>query len=314
VKTTALALAAEVATSWFSLVEQRGQLALLDQQVENNARVLDLITLRFRRGQVGAADVLRQRQLLERNRGERAQVEELLELREHQLAVLLGAAPGHESFEAQAQLPEVSALPETGLPSALLERRPDVQRAFARVLAADRRAAAALADRYPRLELSYVLRMSAADLGDVMDTWLASFTANVVGPLFDAGLRDSEVDRNRALLSERIHDYGQVVLTALREVEDALAQQRHRRELLSALQAQLTLSEQTLNRVRDRYLKGTVGYLDVLSATLTQQGLERDQLRARAELLGLRIALHRALAGGFELPEPALAVPKESRS
>ncbi len=303
----AIALSARVAGGWYEVVAQSRQLALLEAQIDTNQEILQLATMRFRTGQAGAADVLRQRQLVEQRRGERAQVAARARVAAHALAVLLGRAPSEVSLPDPESLPLPGPLPEAGLPAELLERRPDVRGAYLGALAADRRVAAARADRYPRLSLSASPGFDAEQLADLLDNWMAGLTANLVAPLFDGGRRTAEVDRTRALLSERIHTYGQVVLVAFREVEDALAQEREQRVLLGSLETQLVLAGQTLERLRDRYVKGAAAYLDVLDALSSQQTLERSLVTARQELLGFRIDLHQALAGGFLLDPPELA-------
>ena len=307
VSAAAIALSGQVAAQWYAVVEQALQLALLDAQLRTNEKVLQLVTMRFRTGQAGAADVLRQRQLVEQRRGEREQVEAQAQVAVHALAVLLGRPPVEVVLPPADTLPVPGALPETGLPAELLDRRPDVRRAYLHVLAADRSAAAARADRYPRVSLTASPRFSAEELADLLDNWMAGLAANLVAPLFDGGSRRAEVDRTRAVLSERIHTYGQVILTAIQEVEDALVQERQQRSLIASLESQLTLAHQTLERLSDRYIKGATAYLDVLAALSSQQAVERSLVTARSELLGFRIALHRALAGGFALEPPALA-------
>ncbi|MGH0033875.1 MAG: efflux transporter outer membrane subunit [Myxococcota bacterium] len=311
VRAAAIALAGEVATQWYAFVEQTRQLGLLDEQIRTNEAVLTLVTMSFRAGQAGAADVLRQRQLVEQRRGERERVAAQAEVAVHALAVLLGRPPMELALPAAEALPVPGPVPETGLPSALLERRPDVRSAYLAVLATDRRLAAARADRYPRLSLSASAAYNASELADILDNWMAGLAASLVAPLFDAGRRQAEVERTRAALSERIHTYGQVILDSLQEVEDALVQERQQRRLIESLETQLTLARQTLARLRDRYVKGATDYLDVLAALSSQQELERSVVTARRELLDFRIALHRALAGGFPLETPALAMLDE---
>jgi len=309
VRFAAIALAGEVASQWYGLVEQSRQLALLEAQIRTNEDVLQLVTMRFRAGQAGAADVLRQRQLVEQRRGERERVEAQAQVAVHALAVLLGRPPVEVALPPAEALPVPGEVPEPGLPSELLERRPDVRRAYLDVLAADRRLAAARADRLPRLSLSASSAFTSSDFADVLDNWMAAVAAGLVAPVLDGGRRRAEVDRTRAVLSERIHAYGQVILTSLQEVEDALAQERQQRRLIESLEAQLELARQTLERLGDRYLKGATAYLDVLDALASQQTLERSLVTARRELLEFRIDLHRAVAGGFPLEPPALATP-----
>ena len=204
----AMTLSAEVTGTWYTLVEQRGHLRLLDEQIETNEKYLDIVTLKFRRGQVSATDVLQQRQLVESARGERILVESRAEVLEHQLAVLLGQAPGSVLITVRGELPELPPLPHAGVPAQWIRRRPDVRAAELRVQAADRRVAAAVADRFPRLSLSVRAETSAERIHDLFDNWLAGLAANVVAPLFDGGLRRAEIERTRAAVSEQLDSYG----------------------------------------------------------------------------------------------------------
>ncbi len=225
----------------------------------------------------------------------------------HALAVLLGRAPEALVLDVPQVLPMPGEIPATGLPAALLERRPDVQRAYLAVLAADRDLHVARMDRLPRLALTSSPQFTSEVLADLVDNWLVGLAANLTAPLFDAGRRRAEVDRVEGVVSERIHGYGQVVLTSLREVEDALVLERQQRRVIESLEAQLELARDTFDRLRDRYIKGGADYLDVLGALASQQTLERDLLASGRGLLDVRIALHRALAGGFSLGAPDAA-------
>lgn len=307
VETAAITLSAEIAAAWFELVEQRRQLDVVDRQIETNERVLELLGVRYRAGQVQASDVLRQRQLLEATRGELPALEARAAVLGHLVAALVGAAPGALALPAARSLPALPPLPATGLPAAVVGRRPDVARAFAEVLAADRRLDAAKADRYPRLLLSGGAAFAAEDLRDLFDNWIATFSANLIAPLVDGGRRQAEVDRVRATVSERVNVYGQTLLTALREVEDALVREHWQRRRIELLERELATSNAVVGRIRDQYLFGASGYLDVLEALATNQSLQRRVETAHRELLAIRIDLHRAVAGTLPLERPAPA-------
>jgi len=98
----------------------------------------------------------------------------------------------------------------------------------------------------------------------------------------------------------------------LGEVEDALEQERRQREFIVSVDKQLDLSQRTIARLKDRYLYGTVNYIDILQSLVSQQALERSQLQARRDLLQIRIDLCRALASGWELPQPEPATLKKA--
>ena len=287
-------------------MEQYGQLALVSSQLETNTRVLELITLRFRRGKVGATDVLQQRQLAESNRGELANVKSLIGVLEHQLAILLGATPDSRVSEPQDELISLPPLPVTGIPAALVQRRPDLRQGFYRLQAADQRTAAAVAERFPRINLLGSSDSTASDADDLFDNWLSNLTANLVTPVIDGGRRRAEVDRTRAVTEQSLSDYRQQLIDALGEVEDALLREQQQRAFIDSLDKQLVLSKQVIGRVRDSYLYGAVDYLRVLDVLLTDQNLERTRLTAQRELIDNRIALCRALAGGWTLERPVV--------
>jgi len=308
----AITVSAEVANTWYKIVEQRGHIKLLDEQVGTNQDYLELVTLRFRRGKVSASDVLQQRQLVESKRAEKVLAESDLAVLGHQLAVLVGQSPDQAVAGPGDVLPNLPAVPRTGLPSRLLQRRPDVRRAYLHVQAADQRVAAAVADRFPRISLSARAETWDARVRDLFDNWLANMAANLSAPLLDGGERAAEVDRTRAQASERLHAYGQVVLESLREVEDALAQERQQRRFLASVRRQLALSAKVLSLTRESYAKGTMDYLRVLAALRSHQGLQRTVLQGHRALIQFRINLYRALAGDWPLArgEAASAEPR----
>lgn len=308
----AITLIAQLAETWYALVAQHGQVDLLRRQLRTNEEVLGLVTQRFRRGTVGAADVLRQRQLVESTRGNLATAESLAAVRAHQLAVLAGQPPTATIAPRQTALAVLPPLPATGVPTDLLQRRPDLRQAQASVLAADRRLASAIANQFPRIGLTASAETSAEDVRDLFNNWLATLAANLVAPVFDAGTRRAEVRRNRAVVSERLNTYHQTVLVSLAEVEDALVQEQKQRDFLTSLEKQLELSHRIIERIRDSYVKGAVDYLNVLEALLTQQTLQRTHLQARQQLIAYRLDLYRALAGGWELARPPLATVRSA--
>ncbi len=300
-KAMAISLSAEVASTWYQLVERRAQLGLLGRQDETNRQMLDLVTIRFRSGQATAADLLQQSQLVESNRGDQIELKAQIELLQHQLAVLQGQVPGTASAPTADELIVLPPLPRTGLPAELVQRRPDVRSAFAQLHAADRRVAAAIADRFPRLSLAARGSTSAPDMRDLFSNWLVNLSANLLGPIFDGGQRKAEVALARATLQDAFHQYGQTMLIALKEVEDALTRERSAREGLDSLERQLEFSAQVIERTRDSYSKGAESFMRVLDTMLRHQALERAKISSQLNLVQYRIGLCRALAGGWPL-------------
>lgn len=312
----AITLSGEIARTWYTLIEQRGQLALLESQMATNEQVLKLVTMRFRQGVAVAADVLRQRQLVEQTRGNTMDVRAQIGTLSNQLAILLGQPPTTLEFPDDRQLVPLPPLPSTGLPIELVQRRPDVQAVFYQVQAADVRIAAAIADRFPRIDLAGSLNtnLSATLIGGAFATtpaglfasWLGTVSSQIFLPIIDAGARRAEVARTRAALSEMLHNYEATVLQAFQEVEDALVRETQQREKALSLEEQLEMATQVIERLRSRYLHGSTTYLDVLNALTSQQELERQILTARRTMIEFRIDLAKALAGGWDMTKPEL--------
>jgi len=303
----AITVTAEIAKAWYQLIEQEGQLKLLDEQVKTNEKYLEVITLKFRRGQVSATDVLQQQQLVQSTKSERVLVESAIKVLEHQLAILLARPPKSLAVKVPQKLPQLPPLPRTGLPAAWIRRRPDVRAAEIRVQASDQRVAAAIADQYPQLGLAITAETTAEKLRNLFDNWMASIAASLAAPLFDAGLRRAEVERTRAVVSEQLNTYGQVVLTSLQEVEDALSQEAKQAEYLASLRRQLELSGQATDQTLVNYTKGTTDFTRYLTTLLSHQKLQRTHLQAERDLVLYRIDLYRALAGSWALPRPPRA-------
>jgi multidrug efflux system outer membrane protein len=305
VNTIAVTIPAEVARLWFAIVELKGQEILLDEQVAVGKQFLDLVELRFSEGLASAVDVYQQRQQLAATRTQRPLVKAQLELLEHQLAVLLGQPPLMSVADTQGTLPMLRPLPETGVPADLLKRRPDIRAAELRVIAADYRVAAAVADRLPAIRLTGNVGYQANRSSDLFDGDVWTIATNLVAPIIDGGRRAAEVDRTKAVVDELLTAYGQALLVAFQEVEDALAQERNQHDYLGLLQKQVELARQTLDAAQARYVNGQGDYLPVLTALQSRQRLERAYLTAQRDLIISRIQLCRALGGSWTQETPA---------
>jgi len=295
--TAAMSVAAEVTQRWVEIISQRMQKQLLEKQLQNNNTYLELVDLRFRKAMVSALDVYQQRQVVERVKAEIPLVEAQEQLRLHELALLMGKPPRAWPQISRDELPFPAQIPAIGLPADLLANRPDVRAAGVRLRAADWQVAAARANRLPSLRLSGQASYGADQLHLLFDNWLLSLAANLAAPLFDGKRRVAEVDRTKAVVDERLLAYRRTVLTAIKEVEDALIQEEKQREHIKALKQQIETARKALNEAGERYLKGLNDYLPVLTQLLSVQNLERDLIRRQAELIIDRVSLFRALGG-----------------
>jgi NodT family efflux transporter outer membrane factor (OMF) lipoprotein len=295
----AITLAANVATRWIGIVSQRMQKQLLERQLAANQTLVELVELRFRKALASALDVFQQRQLVAQSQAQIPLVEQSERQLLNEMALLLGRTP-LEVPEIRSQSLEIpDKVPETGIPVQLLSARPDIQAAMRRLELADWNVAAAKSDRLPSLSLTAGATYQADELNLLLDNWLINLAANLAAPLLDGGRRKAEVDRLTAVVDENLAAYRQTILTAVREVEDALVDEEKLQAHLRGLDAQLDAARNALNEARSRYRNGLIDYLPVLTQLLSVQNLERTIIQRKADLLVARVNLYRALGGSW---------------
>jgi NodT family efflux transporter outer membrane factor (OMF) lipoprotein len=292
----AQSLAASVCILWFQRAEQAAQLEVLARQQEANRQGLELVKSRNRRGQAGAADVLEQEQLVEANQGEIELASARLATLDNALAVLTARPPGSHRFATGTALPAPPAPPRSGVPAEWALGRPDLQAAAFALAAADARLAAAVADRFPRISLSGLLSSPASTWGGLFEAWLAELAGEFSAPLVDGGARRARIAAADARRGEALNLWGQAVLEALREVEDALVRENRQRAYVASLERQIELANQAVERVRAEWLRGNESYLRVLVAVRSAQTLELRLLAARRQLVEDWVSLCRSLA------------------
>ena len=298
-QTASVSIAAEVADRWVQLVSQRRQRQLLDEQLKNNLIFLELIELRFSKAMVSALDVYQQKQVVAGVRARIPLVEADIQLLQHEIAVLLGRPPGTDLALTALTMPETGPLPAVGLPADLLANRPDVRAAGMQLESSQWQVATARANRLPALSLAADAQYGANELDLLFDTWLLNLAANLSAPLWDGGRRAAEVDRTAAQMDEDLWAYRQTVLTAVKEVEDALVRETRQREYIGGLNSVMTAARRGLEEAIQRYRRGLSDYLPVLTQLIAVQDLERDILQQQEVLLRYRIGLYRALGGGW---------------
>lgn len=310
-----LRLSARVADQYYLAAEQRHQLRLTRRTVDAHAETLERVERRYREGLVPAVDLYQARQSLAAAKARLPVHEAGLARAEHALSVLLGRYPQQLESAEVVSLQSVPETFDTGLPSELLRRRPDVRAVFLRVKASDERTAAAIAERFPSLNLAAGAGRlkNAFSTGDITGTFW-EFSASLLQPLIDGGRRRAEVDRTRAEFAERLANYQQTALTAFREVEDALVANRTSRQRIDDLEDQVEASRASLRLATDRYLQGLSDYLPVLTSQTRLFEAQSQLLSARRQLIADRISLARALGGRWMASELSARLNDEHAS
>lgn len=293
-----ISIAGQLATTWTQWVAADQTVRLFEQELESFQTNLKLVELRFRQGIAVASDVLQQRQLVESAQGNLSLAISNRDVLQNSLSILVGQPPNKLNLTRE-QLPLLPPIPSTGIPSELLNRRPDVQQAWSQVLATDRSVAAAIANRFPQLSLRASFSDQTRDSDLLFDNWVRNLSVNLVAPLFDGGARSAEVERQRALLDQAVAQYQEAAINALADVDNALIQETRQREAVESFQRQLDLAEQSLKRLFAGYRNGSVDYLAILDAQQSTSQLRRNLVSAQQQLVGFRIALYRAISGSI---------------
>jgi len=293
-----LSLSAQLADLYYLAVESRAQLALTDRTIASFGDTVGRVEKRYRQGIATPLDLYQARESLAAARARRPQVEGTLARADHALAVLAGRYPAEAASGRVVALPAAPEAFPAGLPATLLTRRPDLRAALRRVEAADAEVAAALADRFPTVNLlaNYGRSSTAFATGAITGTFW-NVGADLLAPVFDGGRRRAEVRRNEAELRASLAAYQQAVLHAVQEVEDALSDNRTTEEEIVHLAEREAATAAALRLAWDRYQQGLSDYLPVLTAQQGHFDAERQLLAARRTLIAHRITLARALGG-----------------
>jgi len=225
---------------------------------------------------------------------------------EHAIAILVGEPPAGFSV---APVPLALAMPRipVGLPSTLLQRRPDVAAAERGAAAANARIGVAKAAMYPTLDLTGTYGSRAANIGDLFTapSRLWSIGAAAALPVFDAGLRRSQTDQAIAAYDEDVALYRQTVLTAFQEVEDNLAALRILEQEAAVQEEVVAAARRTVELTNNQYQAGVVSYINVIVAQTTLLANERSAAAVLGRRLTASVALVKALGGGWNATELA---------
>jgi outer membrane protein, multidrug efflux system len=300
-----LSIAALTTQTYFSLRALDAQIAATRATLTTRDETLAIVR---RRAEGGLASDLEVRQAEGAQSDAAFQMNELL--RERALAVhLLGTLTGRLDLAIEpgdlAHLP-LPALPPAGLPSALLERRPDIREAEQDLVAANAQIGVAKAQLFPTITLT-------GDFGGESKALAGLFTvpgriwalgAGLSAPIFEAGKLSALVDVQHARERQALAAYQKTIQTAFREVEDALTNVQRYAALEGNAQASVIAAREALRLANVRYDAGYTGFLDVLDSQRTLNVAELALIRSRQNLLSAVVDLMKALGGGWETHSP----------
>lgn len=299
--TARLSSQGELAVNYLSLRQQDAQKALLTSTIASYRRALDITQNRYNAGIVAKTDVLQAQTQLANAQADEVGLQRTRAQLEHAIAVLVGQAPGNFTLAPlPAFKPTVPDVP-VGVPSTLLQRRPDIAAAERRVANANEQIGVAKAAYYPSLSLNGSVGTGASRVTDLFNApaalWSIGLSAAQI--LFKGGALDARVDGATAAHAQAVARYRQVVLAAFQNVEDQLSASRI---LLAqqALRVQASgAADQVEQQALNRYTAGRASYLEVISAQTTALSARRAVVQATADRQTTAVALIQSLGGGW---------------
>jgi len=291
----------ELAVNYFSLRQSDAQAALLTSTIAAYQRALNIIQNRYTAGIAAKTDLLQAQTQLANGQADATGLQRQRAQFEHAIAVLVGDAPGNFALAAIADYQPVVPDVPVGVPSTLLQRRPDIAATERRAAAANTQIGIAQSAYYPKITLNASVGSGARGVADLFSAatsvWSLGLSAAQIA--FNAGATGARVDGAEAAQAQAVARYRQTVLAAFRDVEDQLSATRVL-QIQQALRQQASRSaDQLEQQVLNRYRSGQVSYTEVITAQTTALSARRAVVQANADRQTTAVALIQALGGGW---------------
>lgn len=296
-----LALTAEVAVDYFTLRALDQEFVIVNHSIELRQKSLELVSARVKSGTAADLDSARAETELATAEAEASALANRRTALQDALAVLLGeAAPSFAVETTDYRFYSLPVIP-SGLPSELLERRPDIAAAERSLAAANARIGVAKAAFFPAISLTGTAGYASNDIDHLFktDSRIWSFGPSLYLPVFQGGRNRANLARSHAAYDEAVAVFRQQVLVAFREVQDALTATRLLAEQATAQNRALASARRATSLAQIRYDAGYVSYLEVIDAQRTSLAVERASVQLTAQRFATSIALVKSLGGGW---------------
>lgn len=320
---TRVSLAAEAALAYVELRSLQARLQIARDNLELQTQTYQIADWRLQAGLASSLDAEQARADLAGTQAQIPALEASLAQAEHALAQLTGHTPASlreaawwPGLKQAVALPALPADIATGVPAQVLDQRPDLIAARDQVAAEAARLRVAEAARYPSLSISATLGRQAVSL-DALGSSAAttrSLLAQLTAPLFDAGRIRSQIEQQDAVLEAARLRYEATLLSALREVEDALVALRGNRQRQQSLQIAAGAAQNAALLARQQYASGLIDFQTVLVTQRAQLSAEDSLATARADGLSALVRLYKALGGGWTSMDPDAVPPAPASS
>lgn len=303
--TVALSLTGLVATNYLLLRSLEAQIVVSGDNLKSREASLALTKRRLEGGVASALDVHQAEVARANLNAQLAELSRLKSLSLHQLSVLTGdlnlSVTGLNTKVVDINALPIPPTPPAGLPSSLLESRPDIKQAEALMIAANANIGVAKAALYPTISLTASLGGESMELSDILKSSARIWTGglNLYLPIFDSGKLNAKVDQASAKQKQALANYEGAIQNAFREVNDALVNLRQYTEREAALKQSQDAANKALEISENRYKSGYTAYLDVLDAQRVYNDSGLAYIQSRQARLIATVDLFKALGGGW---------------
>jgi len=299
-RTVQLTLVSDVVAGYYELLDFHRRLVISKRTLESRQGSLEIIQQRFDKGIIAELDVNQAEIQLEIAAAAIPLYQRSISKAENSLSILLGRLPAEvkvpENFGSNAIPPDIPV----GMPADILQRRPDIGQANFLLRAQTQNIGVAEALRWPSISLTGTLGYASTELDSVtIDGGVWSVGGRLLGPIFDFGKNKQRVEIETQITRQFLFEFENTVLTAFREVEDALVEIRTYREELSAIDRQLKAAKNANRLSLERYDKGVSSYLEVLDTERTLFSTDLRQSETQQLFSNSFVRLYKALGGGW---------------
>ena len=309
-KVAQISLVAAVAGTYLATLADDELLSLTQQTLQTRLQSFELIRLKFDHGAASELDLRQAQSLVENARAALAQVQRQRALDENALVLLLGQ-PLPADLPPTPTLAAIDLGPElpAGLPSDLLERRPDIRQAEQQLIAANANIGAARAAFYPQITLTASAGTISSELSGLFTSgsWGWSLAPQLLAPIFDGGRNAANLKLTEATRDVALAQYERAIQSAFREVADALAGRATLGEQLRAQRAQEQADTERYRLADLRYRNGVASHLDLLDAQRSLFATQQQTLLVQLAQLQNQVVLYKVLGGGWSEPVSASA-------
>ena len=308
---------AGVVNSRINIATIQRRLSIARADTESRRRTLEIVERRYEQGLVGPVDIRLARENLAASKAVEPAMELSLITARHALDVLLAHPPGSSQDlpETLAELPDLEPVP-IGVPARLLDRRPDVKAAELALRSANERIGVSIAQLYPDLSLSANVGANADEWRDIWESYSETYglLMRLAQPIFKGGQIRAQIDAAKARYAELAANYAGTVLTAMREVEDALVSEQMFQKQLQHTELRFREAKAAEELSRQRYQQGLTGFLVVLETERRRRIAEEQLTILKGQIWTTRVNLYLALGGDWNnQEEEILAVGKNEK-